>query len=135
MAPETTGAIFFCAALLLRDLGSGCPMRPGADVQLAGRGWIGHLLLEDLEAHGAGLQRGPVRSGAEDGLVLADDLVIEDVDAAGKIPLRVQDGLLRIVRGQVFICLPIEGAAIPLAVFVSELQQAPLGNDSTPPLT
>ena len=67
-------------------------------MELAG-GWrIRHLLLKDAEACRAGLQSCPVRGWAEDRLVLSDDLVIEDADAAGKIPLWIQDGLLRIVE-------------------------------------
>ena len=63
-------------------------------MQLAGRGRIGHLLLKDREALGSRLKRGPVRRRAEDRLVLIDDLVVEDADAAGEVPLRIQDGLV-----------------------------------------
>ena len=100
-------------------------------MQLAGRGRIRHLFFEDLEAEGSGLERRPVGSRAEDRLVLVDDLVVEDANAAGQVPLRIEDGLLRVVRWQVFVSLPVEGAAVPFAVFIGELQEPFLVNDAT----
>ena len=100
-------------------------------MQFASRRRVGHLLLKHCETLGTRLERGPVRSGAEDGLVLIDDLVVEDEDAAREVPFRIEYGPLRIVRRQVFVGLPIKGAAVSFAVFISELQQPLLMNNST----
>ena len=56
--------------------------------------------------------------------------MIEDADAAGKIPLWIQDGLLRIVGGQISVGFPVESATISLAVLIAELQQSFLVSDS-----
>ncbi len=106
-------------------------MRPFVHMQLAGCRRIRHLSLEDAEAESAGLERRPVGSRAEDRLVLVDDLVVKDANAAGEVPLRIEDGLLRVVRWQVFVGLPVEGAAIPFAVFIAKLQEPFLVNDAT----
>src|SRR6185437_6003036 len=103
-------------ALLLRDFARGCRM--AARMQLAGRGRIGHLLLKDREALCPRLERRPVRRRAEDGFVLIDDLVGEDSDAAREVPLRIQDGLVGVMRRKVLVGLPVEGAAVSFAVLV-----------------
>lgn len=98
-------------------------------VQFACGGRIRHLLFEDLEAHGTGLQRSPVRCGAEDRFVLIQNLVREDVDAARKVALRIQDRSAGIVRRKVFVGVPVEIAAVAPAVLISELEETLLVND------
>lgn len=87
------------------------------------------MLSEDLEAHSTGLQCSPVRRGAEDRLVLIQNLVREDADAARKIAFWIQDRSARIVRWQVSVGLPVEIAGVADAVLISELQKALLVNN------
>src|ERR1700748_2868725 len=56
--------------------------------------------------------------------------MVEDSDAAREVPFRIQDGLVWVMRSQAFGGSPIEGATVSLAVFVAELQQPLLVNNS-----
>ena len=82
---------------------------------------IGHLLEEVVMGTCTGLQRRPVALPREQRLLQRDDLIVENLDPALQIILRLQNRLVRIVRFQLFVAGPVEIAAIAFRVLVLEL--------------
>ena len=93
-------------------------------------GWhVDHLLGEDAIACSAGLEGGPVAGARDEGAALGDDLVLHDVEAAGKVALRQEDRAVRVVLGEAAVGGIVEGAVVALRVFVLELEETGLAGE------
>ena len=63
------------------------------------------------------------------GFVLSDDLVLHDVEAAGKVPLGLKDSAVGVVLGEMAVGVVVEGAVVALGVLVLELEEAGLAGE------
>ena len=98
-------------------------------VEAAVGGDVGHLFGEDAVAWRAGLEGGPVAGAGDEWFVLRDDLVLHDVEAAGEVALGLEDGAVGVVLGERAVGGVVEGAVVPLGVFVFELEEAGLAGE------
>ena len=62
--------------------------------------------------------------------MLGDQLIVQNVDAALKVVIRLENCLFGIVLRQRLVFLPVEVASIALTVHIRELQQALLASDA-----
>ena len=128
MAHRTVGAKLFGSCTPVRVVLHGLRRSRLVVRRLGGQAtcsWgICHLLRKYTAARPVRMQRRPVSRPGQQGLVLDDDLVEQNLHSTFEIVLRLENGFGRIVRLECTIHFPIEIAAVTRLVCVRKLQQS-----------